>query len=108
MRSDFRIVFITASSGKEARYLAKNLLKERLAACVNSIPKVASQYWWKGKIESASETLLIVKTTRQAVAKLTRRVKELHSYSIPEIISCPIMEGNNDYLKWIKDSVRAS
>jgi len=107
LRNDFRIVFITASSDKEAHYLAKSLLKERLAACVNFIPKVKSQYWWKGKIEHTSETLLIVKTTKQAIAKLTRRVKELHSYATPEIISCSIMEGNNDYLKWIKDSVRA-
>ena len=107
MRNDFRIVFITASSGKEARRLAKNLLKERLAACVNFIPKIKSQYWWKGKIERASETLLIVKTTKQAMTRLTRRVKELHSYSTPEIISCSVAEGNNDYLKWIKDSVKA-
>jgi len=106
LRNDFRIVFISASSDKEARHLAKNLLKERLAACVNFIPKVKSQYWWKGKLEHASETLLIVKTTKQAVPRLTRRVKELHSYSTPEIISCSIMEGNNDYLKWIKDSVK--
>lgn len=104
--SSYRVIFITASSGKEARRLAGRLLKEHLAACVNCIPKVESHYWWKGKIEHSSETLLVVKTTRQALPHIIRRVKELHSYSIPEIISCTITEGSAEYLKWLKDSVK--
>lgn len=104
--SSYRTVFITASSGKEARRLSGHLLKERLAACVNCIPKVESHYWWKGKVEHSSETLLVVKTIKQALPRIIRRVKELHSYSTPEIISCTITEGSAEYLKWIKDSVR--
>ena len=101
-----RVVWMTASSDEEAYRLAESLLKEHLAACVNCVPKVESHYWWKGKIEHSSETLLIVKTTSQAVPHLIRRVKELHSYSTPEIIGCTITEGSAEYLKWLNDSVK--
>ena len=104
--SSDRLVWITASTDEEALRLAEGLLKDHLAACVNCIPKVQSHYWWKGRIEHSSETLLIVKTTLQAVPYVIRRVKELHSYSTPEIISCTITEGSPEYLKWLNESVK--
>ncbi|MBI4430235.1 MAG: divalent-cation tolerance protein CutA [Candidatus Omnitrophica bacterium] len=104
--SSDRIILITASSIEEARRLAESLLQEHLAACVNCIPELESHYWWRGKLEHASESLLIVKTTAEAVSHVIRRVKELHSYSTPEIISCTITEGSKEYLKWLRDSVK--
>lgn len=102
----YRVVLMTASSEKEARKIGMKLLKEKLAACVNVVPKISSSYWWKGEIESASESLLIIKTTAARTAKLIRQVKEVHSYSVPEVIALPILEGNPEYLRWISQSVK--
>ena len=94
-------VFITASGPDEGARLAEALVAEKLAACVNRIDNVKSVYWWKGNIERASETLLVVKTRADLVERLIARVKELHSYSVPEVIALPIEAGNPDYLRWI-------
>lgn len=99
------IVLITASNTKEAEKISKTLVGEKLAACVNVVPKIRSRYRWKGKIETASESLLIVKTKKILVPKLIRKVKEIHSYTVPEIIALPIVQGNPDYLRWIGESV---
>ena len=96
-------VFITASSREEAVRLAEALVAEKLAACVNRVDGVSSVYWWKGKVERAEESLLIAKTRGDLVGKLIARVKELHSYTVPEVIVLPIKEGNPDYLKWIDE-----
>jgi periplasmic divalent cation tolerance protein len=101
-----RVVFITASSAAEARKISDALLKEKLAACVNVTAAVTSRYWWKGKIDTAKERLLIAKTTQAKVPALIRRVKEIHSYDVPEIIALPVLAGNPDYLAWVGDSVR--
>jgi periplasmic divalent cation tolerance protein len=104
--SRYRVVLVTASSEKEAREIGMNLLKDKLAACVNIVPKISSSYWWKGKIETASESLLILKTMASRTAQLIRKVKTLHSYSVPEVIALPILEGNPDYLRWISRSLK--
>ena len=96
------VVFITVDSQENAQKIADKLLTERKAACVNIIPKVESHYWWQGQIESADELLLIVKTRAVLIDELTKLVKENHPYSIPEIITLPIIGGNEDYLKWIE------
>jgi periplasmic divalent cation tolerance protein len=96
------VVFITVDSQENAQKIANKLLTERKAACVNIIPKVESQYWWQGKLESADELLLIVKTRAALLDELIKLVKENHLYSIPEIIALPIIGGNEDYLKWIE------
>lgn len=106
MRSDYCIVFITASGPGEASRIAKALVREKLAACVNSVPAVRSCYWWKNKVETARETLLIIKSKKSKLAALTRKVRSLHSYSVPEVAALPIVGGNPAYLDWIGQSLR--
>lgn len=102
----FRIILVTCSSMEEAEKISKSLVEEKLAACVNIVSTVKSFFWWEGKIDEAEEHLLIIKTSIKKIEKLIKRVKELHSYDVPEIISLPILEGNLEYLKWIKESIK--
>lgn len=102
------VVFVTASSAEEAGRIGRALVDERLAACANVVPGVASTYWWQGRVEDAREALLILKTRQDLVARLTARVKALHSYTVPEVIAVPVVGGNADYLRWIDDSVAAA
>ena len=102
----FRVVFVTCSGKEEAEKISKTLVKEKLAACVNVVSTVKSFFWWEGKVDEAEEHLLIIKTSVEKMEKLIEKVKELHSYSVPEIISLPILEGNKEYLKWIEDSLK--
>ena len=99
--NDYLVVFITAASAMEAQRIANILVSGRKAACVNILPKVHSRFWWQGRIDSADEVLLIVKTKVSLLDELISLVKENHSYEIPEIIALPIIGGSQDYLKWI-------
>ncbi|MBI3976114.1 MAG: divalent-cation tolerance protein CutA [Armatimonadetes bacterium] len=98
------VVFITTAGAEEGARLGRALLDERLAACVNMVP-VQSAYWWRGQVEEAGETLLIVKTVDRLLETITARVRALHSYTVPEVIALPIVGGNADYLRWIEESV---
>ncbi len=100
------VIFVTANSEEEARKIADQLLTSRKAACVNIVPKVNSSFWWQGKLDSAQESLLIIKTRASLLQEVIDLVKAAHSYSAPEIIALPIIGGNEDYLKWIDDEVR--
>lgn len=104
---DYLVVFITTATAVEAHRIAHILLGTRKAACVNIIPQVHSRFWWQGKIDSADEALLIVKTRASLLDEVIRLVKENHSYEVPEVIALPIVAGNEDYLKWIDEEVRA-
>ena len=97
------VVFITASNEEEAAKIARKLVEERLAGCVNIIKGIRSIYAWQGKIEDEAEVLMIAKTQRNLFDKLSQRVKELHSYTVPEIIAMPVVEGSEDYLKWLNE-----
>jgi len=97
------VVFITASSEEEAAKIARALVEGRLAGCVNIVKGIRSIYSWQGKIEDESEVLMIAKTRRELFKALLAKVKELHSYSVPEIIAFPIVEGSGDYLNWLKE-----
>lgn len=99
------VCLITAPEGAEAESLARHLVEERLAACVNLLPGVKSTYWWQGKIEESKESLLLVKTDKVKLKALIKAVKAKHSYSVPEIIALRIKEGNRDYLSWISESL---
>lgn len=100
------IVFITASKEDEAIKISKELVEERLAGCINIIKNIRSIYRWEGKIEDESEVLMIAKTKKNLFEELTKKVKEIHSYSVPEIIAVPIIVGAEDYLTWLRNVTR--
>jgi len=100
------VLIVTVADAEEARRIAEVLLKQRKAASVNIVPKVNSLFWWRGKINSAEENLLIVKTKTPLLNEVIKLVKENHSYEIPQIIALPIVGGNQDYLAWIDGEVK--
>ncbi len=103
------VVLVTCGSAKEARKIARAVVEQRLAACANIVTSpVHSIYRWRGKVESAKEFLLIIKSTQSRFAKLEAAIKRLHSYDVPEIIALPIVRGAATYLNWISDSVKPS
>jgi periplasmic divalent cation tolerance protein len=106
--TDKILVLVTCGSRKEARRIARALVGQRLAACVNEIGvPVASTYRWKGKVESAKEFLLLIKTSKKRFAAVRDAVRKLHSYDVPEIIALSIAAGSRAYLDWIAASVKA-
>ncbi len=100
--TDYIIVFIMVKSDKEGEKIASALLKEKLAACVNMISGAKSFFRWKGQISTEDEVLLIAKTKDVLFESLKKRVLELHSYEVPEIIATAILAGSEKYLDWIK------
>lgn len=95
------VVLVTAGSEEEARTLARTLVSERLVACANVLPGVRSIYHWEGKVADDAEHLLVLKTRRTLFGEVERRVRELHSYDVPEVIACEIVEGSPAYLAWL-------
>ena len=106
--SEFVVVFVTVGSADEGDRLARALVESRLAACVNRVKSVQSIYRWQGKIESSEEELLIVKTRRDLFERLKEKIQQLHSYQVPEIIALPIIEGNENYLRWLDEELAES
>ena len=104
--TDKRLVLTTCGSAEEARNIAHGLVGRQLAACVNIVPQIESVYRWQGKIETATEWLLLIKTTSGALGDLRAALSELHSYDLPECIEIPIEGGSEAYLEWIGESVR--
>jgi periplasmic divalent cation tolerance protein len=98
---EFIVVFVTCGSEEEALKIAHSLVAERLAACVNLVSPVRSIYRWKGKIWDEKEWILFIKTQKERFEELEKKVKSLHSYSVPEIIGLPIVEGSSSYLQWL-------
>ncbi|KAG5325695.1 CUTA protein, partial [Pseudoatta argentina] len=106
------VAYVTVPDDAVAKRLARGLVENKLAACVNIIPRLTSmnkycfhRYEWEGKIQEESELLLMIKTRTEKVDALTKYVKENHPYTICEVISLPIQNGNSDYLKWISKVV---
>jgi periplasmic divalent cation tolerance protein len=97
------VVLITTSDEDEAARIARALVEARLAGCVNIIKDIRSIYSWQGKIEDEKEVLMVAKTQKSLLDPLMEKVKELHSYTVPEIIALPIIQGSEDYLKWLKE-----
>jgi periplasmic divalent cation tolerance protein len=105
--TDKIVVLVTCASAGQARTIARALVDRRLAACANVIQgPVQSIYRWKGKVESAKEFLLVLKTSRARFRALAAAIRSLHSYEVPEIISLPVVDGSSDYLNWVAASVR--
>jgi periplasmic divalent cation tolerance protein len=102
--ADLRVIFVMAGAAREAERIARTLVEEKLAACVNMVGPVHSIYRWRGAIEQAKEHLLIIKTRQRLYPQLERRVRELHSYEVPEIIALAPTAGLRPYLEWIIDS----
>ena len=107
MLGTYITVLVTASRREEAEKIARKLLDERVAACINIVEGVRSLFWWQGKIDEASEVLMIIKTRLDLFEKVIEYVKMLHSYTVPEIIALPIIAGNAEYLKWIDEVVKS-
>lgn len=103
--SSVRVVLVTAANGEEAERIARVLVEERLAACVNLVGGVRSIYRWEGAIETAEEVLLLIKTRQEAVDTLRRRVHELHSYDVPEFLVLAVEQASEAYLAWILANV---
>lgn len=101
----FIVIFVTASNKKEARKIAQALIKNKLAACVNIVDKIKSLFWWQGKVDAADEVLLVIKSKRKNFRQITKLIKSIHSYQVPEIIALPIVEGHRPYLEWIDESL---
>ena len=101
------VVVVTCPSKKDALKIKDLLLKSRLVACVNIIKGVDSFFWWQGKIDSASEVMLLAKTTCAKFKKIIACVTEVHLYDVPEIIAIPIIDGNKPYLDWIDNSLKS-
>jgi periplasmic divalent cation tolerance protein len=97
------VVYITAPNEEEAAAISRTLVQEHLAGCVNIVKDIRSIYSWQGKVEDDEEVLMIVKTRMKLFSALTARVKELHSYTVPEVIAIPIIDGSEDYIKWLKE-----
>ncbi len=107
MVKNLRLVYITTENKEEAKKIGGKLVEDHLAACVNIIDGMESMFWWKGNVEEGRETILIAKTTLRNISELTRRVKELHSYDCPCVITFSIneQEGNEEYLDWLENEV---
>ncbi len=103
--TEARIVLTTAGSQEEARKIANALIERRLAACVNIVPQIESIYRWQGKVENATEWLLVIKTRASVFAQVRDAIRELHSYELPECLVLEITDGSTDYLSWIASNV---
>lgn len=105
MTADVRVVLSTFSSIDEARTVCRQLVEERHAACANLVPAVESIYRWQGAVETATETIAILKTTEEGFARLEARLRELHTYEVPEVIALPVQGGSEAYLRWVGENV---
>ncbi len=99
-------IYMTAGSKDEARKIGKALVISRLAACVNILDNMNSFYMWQGKVQDDTEIVMIAKTTEDRVPELVEKVKSLHSYDCPCIVSIPILDGNQAFLDWIAEEVK--
>ena len=106
--TDKIVVLVTTSSLRESKKIAKHLVEARLAACVNITQPIQSIYRWQGKVEEQRESLLLIKSTRGLFDAIKAAVSKLHSYTTPEIICLPIVDGSAEYLQWVGDSVNQS
>lgn len=106
MEPEIAYVVLCTCPGERARELARALLREHLAACVNLVPGVESHYWWEGELDQASESLMVIKTSGDRYSELERRLAELHPYDVPEILAIGVESGFEAYLAWLREATR--
>ncbi len=99
--SEYIAIFVTASSGQEAETIAKELVGSRLVACANIFPEIRSIFRWKGEVQKEQEVFLIMKSRTALFDRIEQRIRELHSYEVPEIVAVPIVKGSPPYLDWV-------
>ena len=104
--TDKIVVLVTGGNARECARIARHLLERQLIACANLVPQIRSLYTWEGKVADERECLMILKSSREMFPELRAEIERLHSYSVPEIIALPIIEGSPNYLNWIADSMR--
>lgn len=102
----FTLVLITAPDLKTARSLAKSALRAKLVACANLVPKIESHYWWRDKLESSAEVLLVLKTHKTKLVTLEKLILKLHPYDTPEFLVLPLRAGGERYLGWLTASFK--
>lgn len=104
--SEYAVVFITASSLEEAQKISRTLVEERLFACANIISPIQSIFHWQGKLCDEKEVLIIAKTKTGLFKEVVKRVKNLHSYQVPEVLFLPVLQGSQDYLQWVDQETK--
>ena len=104
--TDFQIVLSTCADREQAERIAHRLVEQQVAACVNILPGVQSIYRWQGNVESASEVLMVIKTSADLVSEVELTIASLHSYEVPEFLVLPISGGSESYLAWLETSLR--
>ena len=105
---EFVVVLVTTATADEAAHIAQTLVEERLAACVNVLGPIRSLFRWAGKVDDATEHLLLAKARAADFALVEQRVRALHSYEVPEVIALPVSAGSAPYLAWLADSTKRS
>ena len=106
--TDKIVVFSACSTLDEARRIAKKLIEDHLAACVNVMPGVRSFYRWKGVVEEADECLLVIKSSRDVLDRLRLELEKAHTYEVPEVVAVPIVAGSPNYLNWLDNELKSS
>jgi periplasmic divalent cation tolerance protein len=101
------VVHVTTADVAEAEKIARSLVEKKLAACVNIVPQVRSFYRWEGQVQEAGEVLLMVKTSRSLFDRVRQEVESLHSYHVPELVCLPIVDGSENYMTWLSESLLA-
>ncbi|HEY0811580.1 MAG TPA: divalent-cation tolerance protein CutA [Longimicrobiales bacterium] len=108
MSTDVVVGMVTTPDRAMAEAIVDRLVGERLIACGNILASVTSIYRWQGEVERADEVLIILKTTEALAAHVVARVRELHSYEVPEVLFFPVTKGNDAYVQWVRESVRSA
>ena len=104
-KNPVKLLYVTCKDLEQARSIGRDLISERLAACVNILPGMESHYRWDGMIETATESVMIVKTTATLALKCSERVKSIHSYETPCVLELDVTGGNENYISWLRDQV---
>jgi periplasmic divalent cation tolerance protein len=108
MKKEFIVIMVTCPSKREALRIVRTLLERKAVACANILPQIRSHYRWKGRIESARETCVLMKTRAGSFTSVSKLIRSLHSYEVPEIIAIPILDGSPSYLEWLSRETRCA